>query len=151
MSIYRVEKSEQPVTLFHGDGAVQSGVVFLSPSAYTHIGQQTLMDLLREKGDFFPFRGENGAFLVVNKETVSHIRYQPSERERAAETLGTPVEVRISFIGGELLQGTVVIEMPEGRTRLLDFINEARGFFVLRSDEAHYLVNVDQIRSASPT
>ncbi|MDT8441196.1 MAG: hypothetical protein RQ723_06015 [Desulfuromonadales bacterium] len=150
MSIYRVEKTEQPVTLFHADGAVESGVVFLSPCAYTHIGQQTLMDLLREKGAFFPFRGDSGTFQVINKETVSHIRYQPSERERGAETLGTPVEVRITFAGGELLHGTVIIEMPEGRTRLLDFINESRGFFILRSDEAHYLVNVDQIRSVNP-
>ena len=49
-SIYRVDKTEQPVVLFQADGSVMKGVVFLSACAYSHIGQQTLLDLLKEKG-----------------------------------------------------------------------------------------------------
>jgi hypothetical protein len=150
MSIYRVDKSEQPVVLFQADGSVMKGVVFLSACAYSHIGQQTLADLLREKGDFFPFRSEAGAFCVTNKTTITHLRYEQITTEPEYAPLGTPVEVQINFAGGEQLRGTVIIEMPEGRNRLFDFVNSMSGFFPLRGDEAHYLVNVAQLRDISP-
>ena len=150
MSVYRVDKSEQPVVLFQADGSVMKGVVFLSASAYTHIGRQTLADLLREKGDFFPFRSESGAFCVTNKNTVTHIRYELPPTEEEYPAYGNPVEVLINFAGGEQLRGTVIIEMPEGRSRLFDFIISTNGFFALRNGEARYMVNIAQIRDISP-
>lgn len=150
MSIYRVDKSEQPVVLFQADGSVMQGVVFLSACAYSHIGRQTLADLLREKGDFFPFRSEAGAFCVTNKTTITHIRYERIASEQEYTLLGNPVEVLINFAGGEQLRGTIVIEMPEGRTRLFDFINSMSGFFPLQNGNMLYLVNVAQIRDISP-
>jgi hypothetical protein len=150
MSIYRVDKSEQPVVLFQADGSVMQGVVFLSACAYSHIGRQTLTDLLREKGDFFPFRSEAGAFCVTNKTTITHIRYERIAPEPEYAPLGNPVEVLINFAGGEQLRGTIVIEMPEGRTRLFDFINSMSGFFPLQNGTMLYLVNVAQIRDISP-
>ncbi|NJC87045.1 MAG: hypothetical protein FIB02_00690 [Desulfuromonas sp.] len=150
MSIYRVDKSEQPVVLFQADGSVMKGVVFLSASAYSHIGRQTLADLLREKGDFFPFRSEAGSFCVTNKATITHIRYEQITPEQEYAPLGNPVEVLVNFAGGEQLRGTVIIEMPEGRNRLFDFVNSASGFFAMRNGEALYLVNVAQIRDISP-
>ena len=150
MSIYRVDKTEQPVVLFQADGSVMKGVVFLSACAYSHIGQQTLTDLLREKGDFFPFRTEAGGFCVTNKTSITHIRYEQLATEQEYAPLGNPVEVQINFVGGEQLRGTVIIEMPEGRNRLFDFVNSMSGFFPLRSGEAHYLVNVTQLRDISP-
>ena len=150
MSIYRVDKSEQPVVLFQADGSVMKGVVFLSACAYSHIGQQTLADLLREKGNFFPFRSEAGNFCVTNKATITHIRYEQLATEQEYTPLGNPVDVQINFAGGEQLRGTVIIEMPEGRNRLFDFVNSTSGFFAMRCGEQYYLVNVSQIRDISP-
>jgi hypothetical protein len=48
------------------------------------------------------------------------------------------------------LTGSVLIEMPEEKNRLLDFINAQDGFFMLQNQEAHYLVNVRQLRDISP-
>ena len=150
MSIYRVEKSELPVVVFQADGSVMKGVVFLSASAYSHMGLQTLLDLMKEPGDFFPFRTETGAFCVTNKQTITHIRFDPSEEVNAYNSLGDREDVDIKFAGGEQLSGTITIEMPEGRNRLFDFVNAMSGFFVLQNHEAYYLVNVSQIRDVSP-
>ena len=150
MSIYRVEKTELPVVVFQADGSVMKGVVFLSASAYSHMGQQTLLDLMKEPGDFFPFRSEAGAFCVTNKQTVTHIRFDPSEEAIAYDSLGDREDVDIKFAGGEQLSGTITIEMPEGRNRLFDFVNAMSGFFLLQNQEAYYLVNVVQIRDVSP-
>jgi hypothetical protein len=149
-SVYRVEKTEQKVVLFQADGSVMKGVVFLSACAYGHIGQQTLMDLLKEQGNFFPFRSEAGSFCVTNKASITHIRYEKLEEEDVYPSLGDEEDVMITFVGGEQLRGTVVIEMPEGRSRLFDFINSSSGYFHLKSQDAYYLVNVDQIRDVTP-
>lgn len=150
MSLYRVEKSELSVVVFQADGSVMKGVVFLSATAYSHMGQQTLLDLLKEPGDFFPFRSEAGDFCVTNKQTITHIRFEPPEQEEDYQSLGDREDVDIKFVGGEQLCGTVTIEMPEGRNRLFDFINAMEGFFLLQNQEAHYLVNVSQVRDISP-
>jgi hypothetical protein len=150
MSVYRVEKTELPVVVFQADGSVMKGVVFLSASAYSHMGQQTLLALLKEPGNFFPFRSDAGAFCVANKKTITHIRFEPPKEETAFQSLGDRVDVDVKFVGGEQLSGTVTIEMPEGRNRLFDFINAMQGFFLLQNQEAHYLVNVTQIRDVNP-
>jgi hypothetical protein len=150
MSVYRVEKTELPVVVFQADGSVMKGVVFLSANAYSHIGQQTLLDLMKEPGDFFPFRSDAGAFCVANKQTITHIRFDPSEEASAYESLGDREDVDIKFVGGEQLSGTLTIEMPEGRNRLFDFLNAMNGFFLLQNQEAFYLVNVAQIRDVNP-
>lgn len=150
MSIYRVEKTELPVVVFQADGSVMKGVVFLSSTAYHHMGRQTLHDLLKEPGDFFPFRSDTDAFCVANKKTITHIRFDPTSESSSYDSLGDREEVDIRFVGGEQLSGTITIEMPEGRTRLFDFVNAMKGFFLLTNQEAYYLVNVSQIRDVSP-
>lgn len=150
MSVYRVDKTEQPIVLFQADGSVMKGVVFLSTSAYTHLGRQTLLDLLQEKERFFPFRSENGAFSITNKSTITHVRYDPPPKEAVVCPLGSPEKVVITFVGGEQLQGTIIIDLPEGRKRLIDFINAANGFFTMQSDNSAHLVNASQVRDISP-
>ena len=150
MSLYRVEKIELPVVIFQADGSVMKGVVFLSATAYNHMGQQTLLDLMKEPGDFFPFRSEAGAFCVANKQTITHIRFDPPEETSAYASLGDREDVDIKFVGGEQLSGTVTIEMPEGRNRLFDFLNAMTGFFLLQNQEAYYLVNIKQVRDVNP-
>lgn len=150
MSIYRVEKSELQVVIFQADGSIMKGVVFLSATAYSHMGQQTLLDLMKEPEDFFPFRTDAGGFCVTNKRTITHIRFDPPEEDSEYQPLGDKEDVDIKFVGGEQLTGTVLIEMPEGKSRLFDFLNAMEGFFLLQNQEAHYLVNVDQVRDVSP-
>ena len=150
MSVYRVEKNELPVVVFQADGSVMKGVVFLSASAYSHTGQQTLLDLMRESGDFFPFRSDAGAFCVANEQSITHIRYNPPEKTSRDNSLGSREDVDIKFVGGEQLSGTVTIEMPEGRTRLIDYMNAMQGFFLLQNQEAYYLVNIKQVRNINP-
>ena len=150
MSVYRVEKSELPIVVFQADGSIMKGVVFLSATAYNHAGKQTLFNLLKEPGDFFPFRSDAGAFCVTNKQTITHIRFVPPEQEEEYQSLGDREDVEIKLVGGEQLSGTVVIEMPEGRNRLFDFINVMEGFFLLQNEEAHYMVNVSHVRDISP-
>jgi hypothetical protein len=150
MSVYRVDKHEQSVVLFFSDGSVMKGVVFLSARTYSHFGQQTLVDLLREKAGFFPFRTDAGTFCVVNKANLTHLRFSPDSTEVDTVPPGYFSDVQISFVGGEQLSGQIAIDLPTGHNRLLDFVNSVRDFFYLQGSEAHYLVNTTHIRDISP-
>jgi len=54
------------------------------------------------------------------------------------------------FSGGEHLCGTVIIEMPEARKRLFDFVYAIKNLFELHTAETSYLINVAQVRDISP-
>lgn len=147
MNIYHVDKLECPVTLFLHDGIVREGVIFLSPLSTTHEGAQTPLELFNEPVPFFAFRKAEGSFSLVNKASVGHLRFQPGA---ASSLLGHPLEVRIVFLGGETLQGTLTLAAPEGKGRLQDFLNDQRGFFLLDCGAAHYLVNPRLICEIAP-
>ncbi len=147
MNDYRVEKLELPVLLFLADGVVHDGIMFLSPFSPSHSGSQRLVELFREPDTFCPFKGKDGRFYLINKSSVTHARY-PVQDEEA--TYGDQIKVRLTFYGGELLEGTIIIAMPAGKGRIQDYINSTPGFFCLHTEEAHYIVNGDLIREISP-
>ncbi len=60
------------------------------------------------------------------------------------------VEVSFTFIGGESLRGTVLLNMPEGKNRIQDFINSSPGFFSLRVSGRLYIANGSLIRELVP-
>ncbi len=148
MSLYRVDKQEKEVAVHLSDQVVHHGVVFLSPFASSHSGAQTLLDLLREKDAFLPFRDAQNRFILVNKSAVTHLAYRGGEDKDAP--LGDEMRVRITFFGGEVLEGKIVLEMPEGKSRLLDYVNASPGFFALVGEEERYIANGALVREISP-
>ncbi len=147
MNDYRVEKIELPVTLFLADGVVHEGILFLSPFSPSHSGQQRLVEMFYEPDVFFPFRDKSGRFALVNKSAITHVRYPLQEEERE---FGKWSRVRLTFYGGDLLEGDIVIAMPADKGRLQDYVNSTPGFFCLYSHDAHYIVNGDLIREIAP-
>ncbi|GAB6083448.1 hypothetical protein JCM30471_23620 [Desulfuromonas carbonis] len=139
MNIYQVEKLECPVTLFLCDGHVREGVIFLSPCSASHSGPETPLELFNDDAPFFAFRKADDSFSLVNKATICHLRFPPDPD--APPTFGHRLQVRMVFLGGEVLKGTLTLEAPEGKGRLQDFLNTHHGFFLLDSGPAHYLVN----------
>lgn len=140
MSEYQVEKQQAAVTIYLVDGQVREGALFLSPFSSTHSGAQTLIELLHEEEPFVPFLRSDEAFLILNKKQISHVRYQPTETDQPR--IGDSVNVTITFINGKELSGSTTLETPEGKGRMLDYLNSKPGYFSLDcGDGVHYLVN----------
>jgi hypothetical protein len=149
MSLYRVDKREEPVELHLSDQVVHHGVVFLSPVASTRSGGQTVLDLLREKTTFLPFRNDQERFLLVNKSAITHVVFRKLKEE--VHRLGDALKVRITFFGGEVLEGTIFLDMPEDKNRLLDYVNASPGFFALEGEKVRYVANGAMVREISPS
>ncbi len=149
MSIYHIDKLECAVTLFLCDGLVREGVVYLSPLSPTHSGPQSPLELFREPEPFLPLRKADGSFSLVNKNVVSHLRFDSDPD--APRSFGHRLAVRLVFLGGEVLHGTLTLEAPEGKNRLQDFLNLQGTFFLLDSGAAHYLINPAMICEIAPS
>lgn len=134
----QVDRQECPVTLFLGDGMVREGRLQFDTAGATHAGARTALELFEEPAPFFPFRKADGTVSLINKATVSHLRFQPGT---APPSGGPPLEVRMVFLGGEVLQGTLVPAAGGGREHLQKFFNGQHNFFLLDCGAAHYLVN----------
>lgn len=145
---YQVEKLKTPIALYLVDGQEREGVMFLSPFSMHSSGAQTIGELLREPERFVPFVSDEAGFLLVNKAQISHLRYQPAETDMPV--IGTPLEVTVTFTNSRQLTGTVVIELPEGKARLQDFINGTTAYFTLDCGDETYLVNPAVIIEIAP-
>ena len=140
MSEYQVEKIKAEVTIYLVDGQEREGVLFLSPFSSTRSGSQTLVEFLHEQETFVPFLHSDNAFMLLNKKQISHVRYQPGEEDLPG--IGDPISVEMTFINGKQLSGQTVLETPEGKGRLVDYMNSSPGYFSLDcGDGEHYLVN----------
>ena len=139
----RVEKRQQQVCLFMADGLELEATVFLAKYAMHHSGEQTVLDLLLEDDPFLPAKAVNGEFHLVRKGMISHLRCQV-DLDPALEY--TERNVKVSFLGGELLQGLVKMDLPSHAARLTDYINGGAEFFPLFSGELSYLVNRSLVR-----
>lgn len=139
----RVEKRNELVNLFMADGLIFEATVFLAKYAMYHSGEQTVLDLLLEEDPFLPAKTTDGEFHLVRKGMISHIRCQV-ELDPALEY--TERQVKISFLGGEFLQGLIKMDLPFHSARLTDYINGGSEFFPLFSGDHTYLVNRSLVR-----
>lgn len=143
MSEFRIEKQEEPVVIFMADGVVYEGSLFLSPFAQHRSGGQTVADLLLEEQPFLPLKTAKGGFNLVSKGMISHLRYNNQQEPLAAFP---EREVKITFLGGEELQGTVCLDLPSENRRIQDFFNSGSRYFSMKSGGHDYLVNMNLIQ-----
>ena len=91
--------------------------------------------------------------MLLHRDSVTVISV-PSESEFPADESGegaedpeqaakVPVEVTIQ--GGTVIRGTVRFVLPEGRNRLIDFLNMPDRFLTVREDGLARLINKRRI------
>jgi len=143
MSEFRIEKTEEPVVIFMADGVVYEGSIFLSPYSQHRSGGQTVADLLLEEQPFLPMKTNKGDYTLISKAMVSHLRYTTKQEHLS---VFPEREVKITFLGGEELQGTVCLDLPSESRRIQDFFNSSSKYFSLKSGGHDYLVNMNLIQ-----
>jgi len=148
MSEFRIEKLEEKVVIFMADGVVYEGSLFLSPFAQHRSGGQSVADLLLEDQPFLPLKTTKGDFNLISKGMISHLRYENHQEPLIAFP---EHEVKITFLGGEELQGTVRLDLPSESRRIQDFFNSGSKYFSMKSGGHDYLVNMTLIQGVVMT
>jgi hypothetical protein len=150
MAEFKVPTVALPAEVLCADGQSLVGRIFVPATASRHTGAMRAEEWMDEATDFFPFL-EDGApsSIILNKRQVvvlsvsgAPAREEPDDDEPP----GTSRRVRVRC-GDRDFDGTVLIDMPENQSRLLDYLNRPGRFLGLWDGQHHRLVQKDHITS----
>lgn len=146
---YRVAKKELTahVTIAGEKPAVLR--LFLAGRTRLHAGDERPSDLLNGPDTFLPALDRKGKLRLLRRDAVVVITV-PAAEEPGAERPGADgpplpsprhAEVEVILESGAAIRGTVEYDMPETRSRLLDFLNREDRCLAVRHAGQVYLVN----------
>ena len=131
-----------------------SGFLHLLPFASVHLGPETPEDVLNREEAFFALTDEQERTIFIAKDQVLLVTIEAvswaSDPDRLSVARTIPLKIELS--DGSVHSGTVSSELPPTRTRAIDFLNSAPGFFALwTDDDAVRYINRANVRVVSPT
>jgi hypothetical protein len=130
------------------DGITLVGRIFVPASASRHSGAMRAGEWLDEPTDFFPFLADGASTSVIlNKRQVLVVSVPPAAQgnePEAPDAPGTRRRVKV-FCGEHHFEGTVLIEMPESQSRVLDHLNQPARFLGLWDGQRYRLIHKDHI------
>jgi len=142
MNEFRVPTHATAAEVRCGDGRVFVGRIFIPPSSSHHSGSMRPEDWMNETGPFFAFLADDAkATVLLNKQEVAVLSVAPSQDEDAqAEDAELPTHRIAVELAERRVEGGLVVDMPPGHRRVLDYLNRPEPFLVLRaSDRWHFV------------
>lgn len=140
-SEYRIEKVRRRVAIILTGGARLHGDLFLQPSARYRVGPQDPLDLLNEADRFLPVAVDGTAMTLLAKDHIIRVQYEEREADTHLEGVSLAA-VDVHCIDGAVVGGTLRLETPADRPRLLDYLNDVPDAFLrVRMPTAVCLVN----------
>jgi hypothetical protein len=128
------------------DGTWFVGRIFLPAASHTHSGPMRPHEWLNDSHTtFFPFLPANASVPVILNKAEVVVLTVLAETEPDEEGVENP-ERRVQIECRErAVKGTVVIDMPEGHQRVLDYLNRPDPFLIVRDGDRHHLVRKARI------
>ena len=155
---YRVAKKEVIAEVTVAGEEPATLTLFLAGLTRSHAGDERPSDLLNGTDFFLPAVDRKGKSRLLQRDAVVVItvpaEYEPGaggpEDDKAPLPSHQRAEVEVILTSGAAIRGTVEYDMPESRSRLLDFLNrEDRCLAVRRAGQVH-LVNKRHIARVNP-
>jgi hypothetical protein len=135
------------------DGRRFRGRIFLPTAAHDHPGSMRAEEWMNEAADFFPFLHDDAsAPVLLNKREVVALTVPASaDRDSTLEAMPLPQSRLALECGARRFEGTIVIDMPENHSRVVDYLNRPGAFLTLRDGERHHLVAKARITRVTET
>jgi hypothetical protein len=135
------------------DGRRFRGRIFVPTAAHGHDGSMRAEEWMNEAVDFFPFLHDDaGAPVLLNKREIVVLTVPASaDRDETLDAMPLPQRRLALECGARRLEGTIVIDMPENHSRVLDYLNRPGAFLTLRDGDRHHLVAKARITRVTET
>ena len=152
-NLYRIETTQKAVILTMRDGEELRGNVFIHFSSYRPFELEDVSELLNADTPFFPLELENSEVILISKERVAE-----AAADRGDDTLDPPAReaptptalLQIVLVGGEVRLGSIRLDAPPDRARVLDYLNALTSrFLTLYTSNEARLINrslIDRVR-----
>lgn len=141
MEMYRVPRREVPVRILVDDGRTLDGTLFTAEGSAGGQPEDVMHLLNATDEDFIPLVSGKDSFLL-NKAGIIWVQVtgEPARELARESATGNAVPVRMSLAGGISVVGTMIIVMPQERSRVKDYLNASGRFLPLFGDGAVTLV-----------
>ncbi len=152
MHEYRIEKDRCSVTLSLASGETITGAMFVQHAEEGDPRRESAHDVLNGPERFFPIETETGQMLLIAKDrVVEALTALPANGDELRRASARSAVLDIVLPSGDVRSGTVLLELPAGQPRLLDFLNRLSDrFLVLYAAEGTRLVNRALIERVHP-
>ncbi len=152
-NLYRIQTVQKAVILTMLGGEELRGSVFIHSSADRPFELEDVSELFNSDKPFFPLELETGEVMLVSKERVAEAAadrddstVDPTRRLPPAPT----ALLQITLVGGEVRLGSIRLDAPPDRARILDCLNALTSrFLTLYTSNEARLINrslIDRVR-----
>ena len=145
MSELRVPTIAFDTEIVYGDGTWFVGRIFLPAASSHHTGPMRPDEWMNDATPFFPFLPAEASFpVILNKAevVVLSVVVEGALEEPGVESPHRRVQVECP---DRIVAGTLVIDMPEGHQRVLDYLNRPDPFLIVRDGDREHLVRKERI------
>lgn len=152
MHEFRIEKDRCSVTLSLASGETITGAMFVQHAEDGDPRRESAHDVLNGPERFFPIETDEGLTLLIAKDrVVEALTPLPANGDELRRASARSALLDVVLPSGDVRSGTVLIELPAGQPRVLDFLNRlADRFLVLYAAEGTRLVNRALIERVHP-
>jgi hypothetical protein len=139
------------------EGETLNGRFFVPSHTSLHPGPMRPDERLNDDADFFPFLPSASTEpVIVNKRQVAWVAFDvrsfPSFRdEESYEPPAMPEHRVVVHCRGRALEGALVIDLPQYKSRVLDRLNQHERFLRIKEEHFLYYVNRDHISKVVET
>lgn len=135
MEIYRIPRDQTQVRILLDDGRMIEGAIFTA-AAGPNGSPETVLDRLLDPAEEFLPLAVGTDRLLLNKGGILLVEVPPeAAADLVPEEGATAVLVRVTLAGGTSLLGRLAIQMPQERSRVLDYLNAAPRFLPVLGEQ----------------
>jgi hypothetical protein len=141
----RVPTHALDVEIVYADGTWYVGRIFLPVASSHHSGEMRPDEWMNDSTPFFPFLPANASTAVIlnrSEVVVLSVVAEPPPEEATADIPKRRVQVECRE---RVVAGLVIIDMPEGHQRVLDYLNGPDPFLIVHDGDREHLVRKTRI------
>jgi hypothetical protein len=152
-NLYRIQTARKAVILTMLGGEDLRGNAFIHFSSNRPFELEDVSELFNSETPFFPLELDSGEIILVAKERVAEVAADHGDEalDSAPRDLPSPTALlQIMLVGGEIRLGSIRLEAPPDRARVLDYLNALTSrFLTLYTSNEARLINrslIDRVR-----
>jgi hypothetical protein len=152
-NLYRIETTRKAVILTMRGGEEIRGNAFIHFSSNRPFELEDVSELFNAETPFFPLELEHGEVILIAIERVAEVAADRGDNppDLAPRDLPTATALlQILLVGGEIRLGSIRLEAPPDRARVLDYLNALTSrFLTLYTSNEARLINrslIDRVR-----
>lgn len=142
----KVDKFRNKATITLSDGRRLDVNFFLSHHSAQHSGSETIYDVLSSVLSYIPLEDirTNEVIFVAKTQIVS---VELLDREVVSSLYLRELQIQVDLLNGEVIDGEILIDMPQTKPRLSDFLNLPHKFLYVHREQGDIVVNKGYIVS----